>query len=234
MPDWVVDFDTNLFLWVNSRHNLFWDLFMSCASGKFIWGPLYIAIIFGLWRAIGFKAMVAAVVICCLMVLLADQLTASFLRPYIGRLRPSHVESPVSDIVHLVQGYRGGAFGFPSSHAANTFAVATLMSLLFKRWYFSCSIFIWACLNCYSRSYLGLHYPGDLVVGMVIGALCGFLGYILQCYLVNMLKLKMRGPGSFPVFKSNDKIYYLAPSGIVVIVEILTIVGLFIYSGVNS
>lgn len=89
------------------------------------------------------------------------------------RLRPSNPENPLSEMVHIVGGYRGGSYGFPSCHAANSFALASFLTLLFANRKLSLFIFAWAVLNSYSRVYLGVHYPGDLLVGAIIGTAAG-------------------------------------------------------------
>ena len=86
---------------------------------------------------------------------------------------PSNPENPLSEMVHIVGGYRGGSYGFPSCHAANSFALASFLILLFANRKLSLFIFAWAVLNSYSRVYLGVHYPGDLLVGAIIGTAAG-------------------------------------------------------------
>lgn len=88
---------------------------------------------------------------------------------------PSNPENPLSEMVHIVGGYRGGSYGFPSCHAANSFALASFLTLLFANRKLSLFIFAWAVLNSYSRVYLGVHYPGDLLVGAIIGTVAGLV-----------------------------------------------------------
>lgn len=97
----------------------------------------------------------------------------ALIRPEVCRLRPSNPENPLSEMVHIVGGYRGGSYGFPSCHAANSFALASFLTLLFANRKLSLFIFAWAVLNSYSRVYLGVHYPGDLLVGAIIGTAAG-------------------------------------------------------------
>lgn len=98
---------------------------------------------------------------------------ATLIRPEVCRLRPSNPSNPLSEMVHIVGGYRGGSYGFPSCHAANSFALASFLTLLFANRKLSLFIFAWAVLNSYSRLYLGVHYPGDLLVGAIIGTAAG-------------------------------------------------------------
>lgn len=101
------------------------------------------------------------------------QVCATLIRPEVCRLRPSNPANPLSEMVHIVGGYRGGSYGFPSCHAANSFALASFLILLFANRKLSLFIFAWAVLNSYSRVYLGVHYPGDLLVGAIIGTAAG-------------------------------------------------------------
>jgi undecaprenyl-diphosphatase len=110
-------------------------------------------------------------------ILLADQITASFMKPYFARLRPSR-EPTLQGLIHIVKGYTGGQFGFASSHAANTFGTATFFFLAFgktKRWIIW--LFVWAAFMTYTRIYLGVHYPGDILVGGIVGMICGWVGF---------------------------------------------------------
>ena len=201
--DFLIGIDTDIFLWINSFHSGFWDYFMREATDKFIWIAFYVSIIFALWKRFGVKTMIIIVVGCILAVLITDQLTATIMRPWFGRLRPSHPENPINDMVHLVNDYRSGQFGFPSSHAANTFGVATLLSLLFKKIRFIIVIFVWALLNCYTRVYLGVHYPGDLIVGSIIGVIVGLAIYFLIIYLSNNFYEKFYNLRNFIIFVNN-------------------------------
>ena len=141
-----------------------------------VWVPLYLAIILYL----GFRYKKKLLVIFLFMILavtFTDQ-TALLIKNTVERLRPCH-EPSLEGLVHLVKGRCGGKFGFVSSHAANSFNVA-LLSLMFirRRWY-SISIIIWAALVGYSRIYLGVHYPGDVLCGSILGAFTGWGVYRL-------------------------------------------------------
>ena len=225
MIDFLVGIDTDILLWMNSFHAPFWDYFMREATDRFIWIAFYVSLIAALWIRFGVKGMIVGVVGACICVLISDQVTASVLRPWVGRLRPSHPENPISDLVHLVNDYRSGRFGFPSSHAANTFGVATMFSLLFRKGRFTIVISCWALLNCYTRVYLGVHYPGDIFVGGIIGILVGLLLYYLIIYISknwSYFQSLDRPMPSLPFWQKNEFIKFV-PCDIPVAVFVLTL-----------
>lgn len=113
-----------------------------------------------------------------LVILLCDQIASGLFKELFERLRPSH-EPSLEGIVRLVNGKRGGKFGFVSSHAANSFGLALFTALLFRKWYFTLVVFLWAMANSYSRIYMGLHYPGDILGGLIVGVLVAIFVYWL-------------------------------------------------------
>lgn len=230
MIDYLIQTDTDVFLWLNSMHNLFWDIVMKMASGKIIWGALYLALVYALWRAYGWRVAIVTLISAALCVLVADQITASLMRPYFARLRPANLENPISPLVHIVDGYRAGRYGFPSSHASNTFAIATFLSLVFHRKRFTLFIFLWALLNCYSRIYLGVHYTGDILVGLIIGSLIG--GIIFVLFRATARKLgfynEIRNGDGFMNANIGKISFRLRPVDIPIIIGVLTVVAMLI------
>lgn len=122
-------------------------------------------------RRFGWRKAVFSLLLIALTILLADKLCNNLLRPMIGRLRPACLDNPLSRWIHIVNEYRGGRNGFPSCHAANSFALAVyLIRTMRWRGYAMAAILVWAALIAYTRIYLGVHYPGDVIVGGLIGS----------------------------------------------------------------
>lgn len=158
MIDWLNTIDTQVFLALNGLHAPYFDVFMKLFTGKWIWVPMYAAVLFAVVRNYRWRQTLAVLVCVALAITIADQVCATLIRPEVCRLRPSNPENPLSEMVHIVGGYRGGSYGFPSCHAANSFALASFLTLLFANRKLSLFIFAWAVLNSYSRVYLGVHY----------------------------------------------------------------------------
>lgn len=186
---WLSDIDARLLLIVNGAHSPFFDAVMWCISGRWIWVPFYAVLAYLLFRRMSWKRASICLVTIGLIILAADQTCATLIRPEIGRLRPANLNNPLSSFVHVVNGYRGGRYGFPSCHAANTFALAVFMSLVIRHKWFTVMMFSWAFVVSYSRMYLGVHYFGDLFCGVTIGSLFAVLFYYLQNYLFKRLNI---------------------------------------------
>lgn len=178
-----IDIDTNIFLYLNSLHNVYWDYFMMMFSGKLIWAPMYAAFLWMVWRCFSWRTALTVTLMGVVLIALADQTCASVIRPYVERLRPSRLENELSDYVHVVNDYRGGLYSFPSCHAANSFAFAVFASLLMRRKVWTVFILLWALLNSYSRIYLGVHFPGDLLVGALLGTVVALAVYWMTRYI---------------------------------------------------
>lgn len=234
MNEYLINLDTEIFLLLNSYHNEYFDMVMRMISGKLTWGLMYLAIIYSIYRNFGARTTAIMLVMTALAVTAADQVSASMIRPLATRLRPANPDNPISELVHIVGGYRGGAYGFPSCHAANTFATATIMSLLFRRWRFSLFIYIWAIANCYSRIYLGVHYPGDLLAGLLVGCFCGGMAYLASFLMADGLQIPIR-PGKQPINRrtalSIDGLSYeIHPSNIPIFVGMVTLLFILLLS----
>lgn len=108
----------------------------------------------------------------------SDYLCASIIRPAVQQLRPSNPDNPVHSMLHIADGYIGGRYGFPSCHAANSFAIAIFTSLWFRKGWIAAVMTCWALSECYTRLYLGVHYPSDIIGGTVTGSLIAYIVYM--------------------------------------------------------
>ncbi len=175
--EWILQLDTRLFLLINGWHNETWDTVMWWISGKTTWWPFYLALLLYLgWvRRWQVGLMILFIIV---TVALTDQTSVHFFKEVFQRLRPCH-EPALQELVHRVNNKCGGQFGFISSHAANTFGVAALISWWIRKGWLTAVLVLWAALVSYSRVYLGVHYPGDVIAGALWGATCGWFVYWL-------------------------------------------------------
>lgn len=217
----ILQLDERILLFFNGMHSTYFDYFMSVATGRLIWVPFYIALLILIVQKNGIRRAATIVVGVALAITLADQLCATVLRPIFARYRPANQLNPLSEFIHIVNGYRGGRYGFPSCHAANCFAVLTFLSLLIRNRMFTISMLIWALINCYSRMYLGVHYPGDLIAGAVLGYLCGLTMYAIVNKIIARIKIPS---GSTPAFNSLTKSENIATWGLTSDIALIMVV----------
>lgn len=181
--DALLQLDRDFLLFLNSFHSPFWDNFFWIVTSITVWIPMYAAIAWVIFKRVGLQGIWALLAI-VLTITLCDQVSSSFFKPFFERFRPSW-EPALEGIVRLVNERRGGYYGFVSSHATNTFGLAILTSLLFRKSYFTIFIFSWAFIKSYSRIYMGLHYPGDMIGGIILGLTIGISVYYLYKWLTN-------------------------------------------------
>jgi undecaprenyl-diphosphatase len=173
----ILSIDKQLLLFLNGCHSPFWDSVMWIISNKYTWLPLYVCLIAYFFYRYKSKGWVI-ILTCIVLIALSDQLSSGLMKPLVHRLRPTHDPS-IQNLVHIVRGYKGGTFGFASSHAANVFALATFIYLFFRNKAIGLGLFLWAAIVAYSRIYLGVHFPGDVLAGACIGLFSAFLVYLL-------------------------------------------------------
>ena len=190
MLEQLLHIETEILLAINGWHAPWADQLMWIISAKTTWIPLYLLLI-GLlvWRyrkpAMTNVKWLQKVPACVVMIVAiglavgaADFIASGILKDWVARPRPSRVPE-LEGMLHLVNGYKSGQYGFVSSHAANTMAVALLFSLIWRNKIATCGLMLWVAANCYSRMYLGVHYPTDILGGLIVGSLVAVVGYWL-------------------------------------------------------
>ena len=181
MIDFLDHIDRVFFLFLNGFHNLFFDRLMFEATKSLLWIPLYLFFLFFVIRKYKWNTLVI-LMLTAMMILCSDQLS-DLVKETVHRLRPSHQPGL---IVHIVEAYKGGNYGFYSAHASNTFSIVVLLIILleWKYPYVYVPAILWSLIMSYTRVYLGVHYPGDIIAGWVAGGLLGLFfgkGAIFIC-----------------------------------------------------
>lgn len=188
MLERLIHIDTEVLLAINGWHAPWADTLMWIISARVTWIPLYL-LLMGLlvWRfhkpvSTNIKwlqkvpACVVMIVMLGLAVGVADFIASGILKDLVARPRPTRVPE-LEGVLHLVNGYKSGTYGFVSSHAANTMALALLFSLIWRNKIATIGMMLWVAANCYSRMYLGVHYPTDILGGLIVGSLVAVLAY---------------------------------------------------------
>ena len=171
-----------LLLSLNGSDSLFWDGVMKVYTSMAIWVPLAIILAYVLIKNNNMKDFLLLLLIIAGVVALTDGISSTFCKPFFERWRPTR-DPVLMYIVDVVTETRGKDYGFTSSHAANSFGIAVFVMLLIKNKALSISLILWASMNAFTRIYLGVHYPGDIIAGTLIGVLAGWGMYRLFIYI---------------------------------------------------
>ncbi len=182
----LIGWDKHLLLAINGWHSPWADSFFWLMSSKLFPVVLSILLLYFLWKNNGLRT-IWYVLFLALTILLADQIASGLIKPLVARLRPTHDPS-IQSMVRLVHNYAGGLYGFVSSHAAITFGTSLYVSLLLRKRLLIILFFVWAAVTSYSRMYLGVHFPLDVLGGTIVGFLCGGFSYYLMTSIAHHWK----------------------------------------------
>ncbi len=177
----ILDYDTQVFLYLNGFFNDFFDTIMLMVTRKETWLPFYAVILYFFIKNYRSKSLLI-IVFLALTILASDQISV-FIKEMVGRLRPVY-NPAIEHMVHNVL-RKGAKYGFVSSHAANSFAILIFTARIFKNWRYSLLMSFWALLFCYSRIYSGVHYPLDILGGAVLGWLLGTFFFKTMMFIEN-------------------------------------------------
>ena len=179
----LIHFDKELLLWFNGSNSLFLDSLIMTLTNAKTWIPLYLSLFYVVLKSNAtVKDILLVLAAAGACVLLAGTIDDTIVKPLVARWRPGH-DPEIGMLVDTVDGYRGGKYGFFSAHASNTFSIAVFFSLLMRQRLFTVFMVSYSLINCYTRMYLGVHYPGDITVGLLWGGLVGWGVYKGYCRL---------------------------------------------------
>ena len=184
--EFIIDIDIHAFLFLNGLHAPWLDKIMYWITNKYVWFPFYLLLIILISWKLGWKG-TSGIILMIVAIGLADIVTSGIMKPFFERLRPCH-NPDIANLVHMVT-HCGGKFGFASGHAANSFALAASLFLIYrKQLKYIAWIFLWAFIVSYSRIYVGVHYPLDIIAGSIVGIFFGYMVNIIYNILPNNLK----------------------------------------------
>jgi undecaprenyl-diphosphatase len=186
MMETFIQMDKDLFLFLNGIHNPLADQIMWYISRTMTWIPLYLLLLWVLFKKLNLKRFLYALALIALMIVISDSGSVHLFKNVFQRLRPCHDPS-LEGMVHIVKNKCGGQYGFISSHAANTFAVATFFFMILRSRIAIFLLVVWAAIVSYSRIYLGVHFPGDVLGGLIWGAIAGVSVFLFDKFTFRWL-----------------------------------------------
>ena len=221
----LIDIDKQLMLALNGSNSLYMDGVMKIYTSTVVWIPVALVLLFIVLKNNTPRSSLLVVLGVALTILVSDQVSSGFIKPLVGRLRPS-LDPEFMHLIDTFNNYRSGSYSFTSSHACNSFAIAMFVSLLIRNKALSLSMFAWAAINSYSRIYLGVHFPGDILCGAILGTIIGSITY----WIYNTLHHKIERT-SMRITANYTKSGYLVDDALLMVTSICaTFVFITIYA----
>ena len=182
MVEQLILWEQSLFLAINSAHTPYWDAFMYLLSSRWPWIVVGLGLVIFIFAKKPIRESILLILMLVILITVADQISSGLIKPYFQRLRPSY-HSLTADLVQSVYGYKAWGYGFISGHATNFMALAMFTSLAFRNKLYTLVVFVLALTTAYSRVYLGVHFISDVIPGVCLGLLLGYLVYRLYRWL---------------------------------------------------
>lgn len=219
--DWsaLIELDKQLLLWFNGSDSLFLDGMAKTLTTASTWIPMYLALFYVVLKNNdNLQKILLILAAAGLCVFFAGSLNDLIVKPEVARWRPAR-DTEIAMMVDVVNGYRGGNYGFFSSHAANTFSIAIFFSLLIRSRVLTFALVLWSLVNCWTRMYLGVHYPGDIMCGLIWG---GIVGTVIW-YLHDFIRKRLFKSLGYISSQYTSTGYQLSDVNVVISIMVLTL-----------
>lgn len=218
--DALIELDRQLLLLLNGSSSLYLDGLVKTLTTAFTWVPLYVSLFYLVLKNNETVSQILFVVACVgLCLLFTGTVDDTVVKPLVARWRPTH-DPVIGSMVDVVNSYRGGNYGFFSAHACNTFSIAVFFCWLVRSRLLSFALVAWSLVNCWTRLYLGVHFPGDILCGLTWGAVVASLVYLFYYRMNRHRSLRKRLISS----QYTRTAYLRADIDIVISVLVLTLV----------